>query len=119
MTIYDDPLCGQAVFHSHFDDEGVASQKKAVVEKGVLNTLLYNLKTAAKAGKESTGNAYKASYSSKVTVAPTNFYIQPGQQTLEQLFQQMGNGLYVTEMMGMHAAQTPLPATSPWKPKDF
>lgn len=103
LTIYDDPLCGQAVFHSHFDDEGVASQKKAVVEKGVLNTLLYNLKTAAKAGKESTGNAYKASYSSKVTVAPTNFYIQPGQQTLEQLFQQMGNGLYVTEMMGMHA----------------
>lgn len=103
VTIYDDPLCEKAVFHSHFDDEGVASQKKTVVAEGVLETLLYNLKTAAKAGKTSTGNAYKASYGSKVTVAPTNFYIQPGEKTLCQLFEQMGKGLYVTDIMGMHA----------------
>lgn len=107
VTIYDDPLCEKAVFRSHFDDEGVASRKKAVVEQGILNTLLYNLKTAAKEGKTSTGNAYKAGYSARVTVAPTNFYIQPGEKSLEELFAQMGCGLYVTDMMGMHAGANP------------
>ena len=33
-----------------------------VIEGGVLKTLLYNLKTAAVAGKQTTGNASKAGY---------------------------------------------------------
>ena len=49
-----------------FDGEGVAAYAKNVVEKGVLTTLLHNLKTAAKAGVRSTGNASKASYAATI-----------------------------------------------------
>ena len=43
-----------------------------VVENGVLKTLLYDLTTAGKAGKSSTGNGQKAGYSSPVGIAPYN-----------------------------------------------
>ncbi len=103
VTLTDDPLYPGAVFRSRFDDEGVACKAKNLVEGGVLKTLLYNLKTAAKAGRETTGNAYKSGYSARVTVAPTNLFLQPSDTPLEGLFAAVGDGLYVTEVTGTHA----------------
>ena len=103
VTIVDDPMCPEAVFQLPFDDEGVAAQRTVLVENGRLNTLLYNLKTAAKAGCETTGNAYKPGLSARVTVAPTNLCFLPGTKTLEELFAEAGNGLYITEISGTHA----------------
>ena len=98
VTILDDPFYKE--FPRAFDDEGVPSVTKAVVEKGVLKTLLHNLTTARKAGVASTSNAYRGS---TVGVAPSNFYIVPGENTPEQLFAQMGDGLLITEVSGLHA----------------
>ena len=76
LTLYDDPLYEGAMLHSAFDDEGVATFSKAVIDKGVLKTLLHNLKTAHKAGVQSTGNGSKAGYSSGISVAPRCFFIK-------------------------------------------
>jgi len=103
VTILDDPLQADGVNSRPFDDEGVPTKTKAIVEKGVLTTLLHNLKTAAKAGVASTGNAYKASTASPVTVAPINFFIQPGDKSREELEAAMGNGLVITDVSGLHA----------------
>ena len=106
VTIMDDP------FHPYapraFDDEGVPSLTKAVVEKGVLKTLLHNLKTARKAGVSSTSNASRGSVGSPVGVAPSNFYIVPGEKTREQLLADMGDGLLITEVSGLHAGLNPV-----------
>ena len=72
ITIVDDPLLPQGLYSAPFDAEGVATRTKAVVEAGRLMTFLHNLKTAAKDGVQSTGNAAKGSYKSSVGVAPTN-----------------------------------------------
>lgn len=103
VTLVDDPMCPDAVFQLPFDDEGVAAQRTVLIENGRLNTLLYNLKTAAKAGCKTTGNAYKPGLSARVTVAPTNLCLQPGQRAQAELFEMAGEGLYVTEISGMHA----------------
>ena len=91
-------------FGSHaFDAEGVAGRKTVVVENGVLKTLLYNLKTAHKAGVQSTGNASKGGYTSPVGISVSNFTLTPGEKTLEQLCEKMGDGIMITEVSGLHA----------------
>ncbi|MBR4360769.1 MAG: TldD/PmbA family protein [Clostridia bacterium] len=103
VSLMDDPLLPGGLASQPFDAEGVASKTKAVIEKGKLTTLLHNLKTARKAGVKTTGNAAKQGYAGAVTVSPTNFYIAPGEKSLEQLMQDMGDGLVITEVSGLHA----------------
>ena len=52
---------------------------------------------------QTTGNASKASYSAPVRVSPTNFFLKPGTDDLETLMGKMGNGLVITELIGLHS----------------
>ena len=88
---------------THFDGEGVATYKKNVVKDGVLCTLLYDLTTAGKAGVASTGNGKRGSYASTVEVAPFNFSLCPGTLTEQELLAKAENGIYITEVKGLHA----------------
>ncbi|HPS82538.1 MAG TPA: metallopeptidase TldD-related protein, partial [Candidatus Limiplasma sp.] len=63
----------------------------------------HNLKTAHKDGVETTGNASKGSYAASVRVSPSNFYLEAGLQPLEALLADMGEGLVITEVEGLHA----------------
>lgn len=103
VTLVDDPLLAGGFSSAPFDAEGVATYTKNIVESGVLQTLFHNLKTAKKAGVTSTGNAFKAAYSSPVSVAPSNFYLQKGGMTREELFAKMGSGLFVCSLQGLHS----------------
>lgn len=103
VTLVDDPRYPDSVFWRTFDGEGVAAYAKNVVENGVLRTLLHNLSTAQKAGVKTTGNASKPSYSAVVGVAPFTFYAKPGDASREELFERAGDGIYVTELQGLHA----------------
>ena len=103
VNIVDDPLLLKGMEARPFDAEGVPSKAHTVVEKGMFRTFLHNLKTAHKDGVETTGNASKAGYASAVHVAPSNFYIQPGEKTSEELMAEAGEGLLITEVSGLHA----------------
>ncbi|MBR4255894.1 MAG: TldD/PmbA family protein, partial [Clostridia bacterium] len=73
------------------------------VENGVLKTLLYNLKTAHKAGVKSTGNASKGGYTSPIGISVNNFTLSSGKKTLAELAETMGEGIIITEVSGLHA----------------
>ena len=103
VTLIDDPRCEKSCTYATFDAEGVPTKLKNVIENGVLKTLLHNLKTANKAGVESTGNAYKGSYASKVSVAPFSLYIKEGEDDLDKILDYTQNGLYITDLSGLHA----------------
>lgn len=103
-TIFDDALLEDGIGSGCFDSEGVPSQRKIVIEKGILNTYLHNTHTAQKAGVISTGNAQRASFRGLPGVGSSNFIIAPGQQSKEQLMDGIDRGIYVTEVMGMHTA---------------
>lgn len=103
VTIIDDPLMKKGLCSIPFDDEGVATYTKTVIEEGLLKTYLYNLKTAKKDGVKSTGNASKASYSSPIGTSPSNFYIKPGNKDLAELMKILGDGLFITEVQGLHS----------------
>lgn len=104
ITIMDDPFRKETYNCMPFDGEGVATYTKAVVENGQLKTLLHNLTTAHKAGIASTGNGRKAGYASPVAILPYNFFIEKGDAGNEEdLFAKASEGIYVTDINGMHA----------------
>ena len=70
VTLVDDPFHPESPMPIPFDAEGTPTACKKVIEEGKLNTLLYNLKTAAVAGKQTTGNAAKGGYDAPVMVRP-------------------------------------------------
>ncbi len=103
VTIVDDPLMPWGMASCPFDREGAATYTKNVIEGGVLRTLLHNRKTAKKAGVQTTGNAAGGG-----RVAPSNLYVKPGEGTVEDLLAEMGDGLYLTEVSGLHAGANPV-----------
>lgn len=103
VTLIDDPHLKDCLGTCSFDDEGVATYTKEIVTNGKLNTLLYNLKTANKAGVKSTGNGFKSSYASTVGVSETNFYIKPGEKSFDELCEIVKDGVIITEFAGLHS----------------
>ena len=104
ITIEDKPL-KRNIFSRWFDDEGVATYNKAIIKNGVLQTYLYNLTTAAKAGVESTGNASRGG--SKMGTSTFYLELKPGKKSQEELFKEVGNGVYITDVSGLHAGMNP------------
>ena len=104
ITIEDKPL-QRNVFSRWFDDEGVATYNKAIIKNGVLQTYLYNLTTAAKDGVQSTGNGSRGG--SKMGISTFFLQLKPGKKSQEELFQEVGNGVYITDVQGLHAGLNP------------
>lgn len=101
INIIEDPLYENAIINNPFDDEGVATYKKSIVENGKLLTLLYNLKTAKFYKTKSTGNGFKMG--SGIGIGCSNLIIMPGEKSLEQLVKETKNGLLITKVAGLHA----------------
>lgn len=100
VTIEDKPLDNK-VFARWFDDEGVATYNKPIVKNGVLQGYMYNLTTAAKEGVASTGNGFR--HGSQVDTESPFLVLKPGKKSQEELFAEVGNGVYITEVSGLHA----------------
>ncbi len=105
VTLMDDPLLPGGFGTQPFDGEGSASRTKAVIDGGVLTTLLHSRKTARKQGVASTGNAQRMN--GTIRVAPTNFFFKPGEKDLAALMADVGNGLVITDLAGLHSGANP------------
>lgn len=90
LTIVEDPFIAKGLASSPFDNEGVKTQQRTLVEAGELQGYLLGSYSARKLGMQSTGNAGGSH----------NLIIQPGEQDFAGLLKQMDKGLLVTELMG-------------------
>ena len=82
-----------------FDAEGLPTQRRKIVENGVLTGWTLDLGTARKLGMQSTANAARGTTSGP-SPATSNVDLTPGTATRKQLIGQMGSGLLVTSMIG-------------------
>ena len=108
VTLVDDPFHPDSPTQRSFDAEGSPTYRKNLIEKGQFQTLLYNLKTAAVAGKETTGNASKAGYDAPVGIRPFTLYLAPGEISEEELLTKVGSGVYINSLNGLHAGANPV-----------
>lgn len=103
VNVVDDPAHPENPVPMAFDAEGSPTVKKYVIQNGVLNTLLHNLKTANVAGVQTTGNGAKGRYDSPVGIAPFTMYLEPGDHSRQQLLELAGKGVYIRTLSGLHA----------------
>jgi len=100
ITIVDDPHRIRGLRSKPFDGEGVANKKVAVIENGVLKTWLLDCSSARQLGLETTGHAARGTGGPPHPSA-TNFYMEPGALSPEELIADIKEGFYITELMGM------------------
>lgn len=106
FTLIEDPHVKEyPFFFRGFDDEGVATYKKAIVEKGVLKTFLYNIEAAKQAKTNSTGNGYGGSV---IGISPAFLQVKLGKKSKEELCELIKDGLYITSVQGLHSGMNPL-----------
>jgi PmbA protein len=88
ITILDDPHqdFGSAVC---MDGEGIPTQKRTIVDAGVLQTFLYDYDTACMVGAEPTAGG-----------SIIDQVILPGQRTHEEMLASIDEGIYIRGMLG-------------------
>lgn len=102
ITLVDDPFRKKSQKSGAFDDEGVATQYKELIQKGKLTGYMHNLKTAKKDDIKSTGNGFLNG------IAPTNFYFLEGTSKYDDIVKGMKKGLIITDLAGTHAGCNPV-----------
>lgn len=90
IRIDDVPDISRGLASGAFDDEGVKTRRRAIVEKGVLQGYFLGSYSARKLGMATTGNAG----------GNHNLIVQPGKLDFDGLLKKMGRGLVVTELLG-------------------
>jgi PmbA protein len=106
LTVREEPMYEKALTKIPFDDEGVLTTAKAIIDKGVFATALYDLRSAYKAGKTSTGNGFRGG--SAVSEMPTNLVVEPGDKSFDELLEEAGEGIILTDLSGLHAGVNPI-----------
>jgi PmbA protein len=99
VTIVDNPHLARGPASRLYDGEGLPTRPLTVVQDGVLKSYILDTYTARKIGGESTRHASRGLGG---TPAPStsNFWMNPGEQTLEELIASTERGLFVTELFG-------------------
>lgn len=103
VTLVDDPFFEGGLGNSSFDDEGVPTSYKEIIENGVLKTYLYNLKTAHKDGVLSTGNGSKGSYKGTIGISFFNLYVKPSKTSFDEMIKDITEGIFITDFAGLHS----------------
>jgi PmbA protein len=111
LALADDATDPEGPSSAPFDGEGSPSRRTPLIEGGRLLTFLFDARTARRAGRATTANATRGSYRAPPSVGTTNLMLEPGQLDLEGLFRKAGDGLYVTDVAGLHSGVNPVSGT--------
>ena len=99
LTVVDDATIPGLFGTTPFDDEGVASRRTIVIERGVLKSYLLNTYSARKLNLKTTGNASRG-ITGNAGIGPGNFFIEAGKLPQSEIIASLPTGLYVTELIG-------------------
>ncbi|OYW31842.1 MAG: metalloprotease PmbA [Methyloversatilis sp. 12-65-5] len=90
ISIAERPHLPRAMGSGMFDDDGVATQDRDIVQGGVLNGYFLSTYSARKLGMQTTGNAGGSH----------NLIVKPGTRSLVDMIGSIKRGLLVTELLG-------------------
>lgn len=94
LTIVDDPLIRRGLASRHYDSEGISARRIPIIENGVVRNIYVDTYYGRKGGMAPT------------TGSASNCVVVPGENTLEELLADVGDGIYVTSWLGGNADGT-------------
>ena len=107
LTLFDDPTNIDSLGADNHDGEGLAARKNMIIEKGVLSQFLHNSYTGRRVGVSSTGSAVRGPRSTP-SVGVHALCLDPGTGDRDTLFQEVGSGIFVRGVNGLHSGVNPV-----------
>jgi PmbA protein len=110
FTLVDDGTILDGPGAAPFDGEGVPSGRTELFTAGRLNGFLHDTYTAARmgGGQRSTGNAKRGSYKGSPGVGTSNFYLDNGTTSFEELLRDAEGGVLIADVSGVHSGANPI-----------
>ena len=99
VNIFDDASLRQGFGYYPYDVEGVKTKPNQLVKDGKLISLLNSRETSSKLGMKSSGNA-RSIISDQPIVRMSNTFLQPGDNSFEELFEGIEDGIYLKGSRG-------------------
>ncbi len=108
VTIVDDPTDIRAYGASPYDAEGLASRRNLLVKDGILQGFVFDTVSARRAGVASTASAVRGGYASTPVAGCRALSLMPGSLDAEAILREVGEGLYVQSVTGVHSGVNPV-----------
>ena len=108
LDLVDDGTLADGLDSAPFDGEGTPCRRTPLISGGVLQGFLYDTYTGRKAGRSSTGNGLRGSYSGLPGVRPTNLVVSGPATPLAGIIAGMERGVLVTDAVGVHSGANPI-----------
>jgi PmbA protein len=99
IEILDDAHRPRGLASRPFDAEGIATRPLAFIEGGVLTSWILDLASARQLGLKTTGHAARG-LAGPPNPSSSNVHMKPGDATLAEMMKAIGEGFYVTELIG-------------------
>jgi PmbA protein len=93
FNLVDDPFYKKGFINHSFDGEGVPCKKKHIIKDGVLTNFFHDLKSAKMLKAKPLGNSF----------GPANLLVEKGRLSKKEILEKVGDGIYLTDLMGLHA----------------
>jgi PmbA protein len=100
ITIIDDGTRPKGLGSKPFDGEGVPTQERTIVDRGILKGFMYNTIVAKRAGVKSTGNASRGGFTSLPGISAHNFYMKAGKSSRDEIIKKTEKGLLLKGVTG-------------------
>ncbi len=104
ITLINDGILPNGIASAPFDAEGTPCLTTPLIENGVIRNFLYDNYYAKKAGTHSTGSSKRGSLKSAPSIGASNLILQKGSLSFDELTAKAGQGIYITQVMGLHTA---------------
>ena len=108
LTLVDDPTDPDAYGAANYDAEGLACRRNVLIRDGVLQGFLYNTYAGRRAATASTGSAVRTGFKSGPGVGARAVSIVPGTASAEEILAEVGEGLLVQAVSGVHSGVNPI-----------
>jgi len=108
LTLVDDPTNPDAYGAAAYDSEGLACRRNALINDGQLQGFLYNTYAGRRAGVASTASAVRGGFKSPPGVGCRALSLEPGTKSQEEILAEVGEGLLVQEVTGVHSGVNPI-----------
>ncbi len=108
LTLIDDPTNENSFSSATYDAEGMPTRRNVFIENGVLKQFTHSMYSARRLKMQPNACAKRSGVSSRPSSGVRTFYAEPTGKSVDEIFADVGEALYVQHLLGVHSGVNPL-----------